>query len=74
MRKQFITLLKRYSEIRDELMEYTMTYFDEMGYDIEGYACQLDCENFDEIDDLRNQVESFELILQGLSKLKYIFG
>ena len=26
------------------------------------------------IDDLRNQVEAFELILEGLSKKHYIFG
>ena len=45
-----------------------------MGYDIDGYEYQLNCDDFNEIDNLRNQVESFELILKGVIKLKYIFG
>ena len=51
-----------------------MTYFDAMGYDINGYSDKLICDDFDRIDDLRNQVEAFELILEGLSKKHYIFG
>ncbi len=74
MEREFIKLLIRYQELRDELFNYTNDYFDSMGYDIKGYVYQLACDDFDEIDKLRNQVESFELILQGVSKLKYIFG
>jgi hypothetical protein len=51
-----------------------MTYYDAMGYDIDGYwFCVLDGD-MSNIDDLRNQVEAFELILEGLSKKHYIFG
>jgi hypothetical protein len=74
MNKEFSTLLNRYDVIRRELMDYTMTYFDAMGYDINGYSDKLICDDFDRIDDLRNQVEAFELILEGLSKKHYIFG
>jgi len=73
-RKEFMVLLKRYDELREALMEYTMTYYDAMGYDIDGYwFCVLDGD-MSNIDDLRNQVEAFELILEGLSKQHYIFG
>ena len=74
MEREFIKLLIRYNALRDELLNYTNDYFDSMRYDIDGYAYQLACDDFDEIENLRNQVESFELILQGVSKLKYIFG
>ena len=73
-RKEFIQLLNRYDELRDGLMDYTMKYFDSMGYDIDGYSNMLLDGDISEIDDLRNQVEAFELILEGLSKLNYIFG
>jgi hypothetical protein len=53
-------------------MDYTMTYFDAMGYDIKGYAVNSK-DAIIYIDDLRNQVEAFELILEGLSKKNYIF-
>ena len=71
---QFTELLQRYDELRDGLMDYTMKYFDSMGYDIDGYWCRILDGDISNIDDLRNQVEAFELILEGLSKLNYIFG
>ena len=55
-------------------MDYTMTYFDAMGYDIDGYSNSVLDGDISNIDDLRNQVEAFELILDGLSKKNYIFG
>tara|TARA_R110000822_G_scaffold268025_3_gene391447 strand:+ start:172 stop:402 length:231 start_codon:yes stop_codon:yes gene_type:complete len=73
-RKEFIELLNRYDELRDQLMNYTMTYFDSMGYDIDGYSNSVLDGDISNIDDLRNQVESFELILGGLIKINYIFG
>ena len=73
-RKEFIQLLNRYDELRDGLMDYTMKYFDSMGYDIDGYSNMVLDGDISNIDDLRNQVEAFELILEGLSKLNYIFG
>jgi hypothetical protein len=72
-RKEFVVLLKRYDELREALMDY-YDYYDAMGYDIDGYwFCVLDGD-MSNIDDLRNQVEAFELILEGLSKKHYIFG
>ena len=34
MNKEFSTLLDRYRVVREGLMDYTMTYYDAMGYDI----------------------------------------
>jgi len=73
MKKEFSTLLDRYRLVREELIDYTMTYYDAMGYDIKGYAVNSK-DAIIYIDDLRNQVEAFELILEGLSKKNYIFG
>ena len=72
IKQEFSALLDRYDVLRDELMDYTMTYFDAMGYDIMGYAVNSK-DAIIYIDDLRNQVEAFELILEGLSKKNYIF-
>ncbi len=72
IKQEFSTLLDRYISVRDALMDYTMTYFDAMGYDIKGYAVNSK-DAIIYIDDLRNQVEAFELILEGLSKKNYIF-
>ena len=73
MNKEFSTLLDRYRVVREGLMDYTMTYYDAMGYDIKGYSTKSE-DAIIYIDDLRNQVEAFELILEGLSKKHYIFG
>ena len=73
IKKEFSTLLDKYRELRDGLMDYTMTYYDAMCYDITGYALNSD-NAIIYIDDLRNQVEAFESILEGLSKKNYIFG
>ena len=73
-RKEFVVLLNRYDELREALMDYTMTYYDAMGYDIDGYSNMLLDGDMSHIYDLIDQVEAFELILEGLSKKHYIFG
>jgi hypothetical protein len=65
-------LLRRYDEIKDELMEFTDDFHDAMMYDIEGYYSeQLDD---DDKADLVRQVEAFENILEGYKALNYKFG
>lgn len=70
--KELKDALKRYSAIKDELIEYTDAFHDDMMYDIEGYYS----EELDDEDkaDLVKQVESFENILKGYKALKYKFG
>jgi len=65
-------LLRRYDEIKDELMDFTDEFHDDMMYDIEGYYSeQLDD---DDKADLAKQVEAFENILKGYKALNYKFG
>ena len=64
-------LLRRYDEIKDELMDYTDDFHDDMMYDIQGYCSLLDDEDKA---DLAKQVEAFENILKGYKALKYKFG
>lgn len=64
--------IHRYAELKDELMEFTDEFHDDMMYDIEGYYSeQLDD---DDKADLVKQVEAFENILKGYKALKYKFG
>ena len=64
--------IHRYDEIKDELMEFTDEFHDDMMYDIEGYCSeQLDD---DDKADLIKQVEAFENILKGFQALNYKFG
>jgi hypothetical protein len=64
--------IHRYTELKDELMDYTDDFHDAMMYDIEGYYSeQLDDEDKA---DLVRQVEAFENILKGYKALKYKFG
>ena len=64
--------IHRYTELKDELMEFTDEFHDDMMYDIEGYYSeQLDD---DDKADLLRQVEAFENILKGYKALNYKFG
>lgn len=64
--------IHRYAELKDELMDYTDEFYDDMMYDIEGYYSeQLDD---DDKTDLVKQVEAFENILKGYKALNYKFG
>jgi len=64
--------IQRYAELKDELMEFTDEFHDDMMYDIGGYCSeQLDD---DDKADLVKQVEAFENILKGYKALKYKFG
>jgi hypothetical protein len=72
--KRFTDLIKEYSKIKDEILEITDKYYDNMMYDIEGYQA-LDEEDFIfHMKSLRKQVEAFKLIRNGLKEINYIFG
>jgi hypothetical protein len=62
-------LINKYSDLRDELMDYTMDHFDSMGYDISGYYNdEIDIER------LKQQVKAFELMLKAYKLLDYKYG
>lgn len=66
-------LLNRYSEIKDELLDYTQSLHDGMYYDIDGYWDSYYMDDFDDLPTLRTQVEAFELILKGYKSINYVF-
>jgi len=70
-KEQFKTLLRRYSEIKDELLEFTEEYHDAMLFDIEGY---WETNDILDMHDLNNQVEAFELMLLAFKKINYIYS
>jgi len=70
-KEQFKTLLRRYSEIKDELLEFTEEYHDAMLFDIEGYR---ETNDILDMHDLNNQVEAFELMLLAFKKINYIYS
>ena len=70
-------LLRKYSEIKDDLLDYTDEYHDGMLYDIRGYRYELhDGYEFsdDEIKVLETQVRAFKSILKALKSINYIYG
>jgi hypothetical protein len=73
-RVQYLELLVAYNDLRDEIQDHTEEYHDSMYWDYSGYVDRYAEGDYDEIDDLRNQVEAFELMLKALCKIKYIFS
>lgn len=67
----FDKLIDRYIELKDELINFTECEHDNMFYDIEGYLSESPEEYLQE---LKNQVEAFEMILKGFKKVSYIFS
>jgi hypothetical protein len=72
--KRFTNLIKEYSKIKDEILEITDEYYDNMMYDIEGYRGVDDDDFILHIESLRKQVGAFKLIRNGLKEINYIFG
>lgn len=70
-------LLRKYSEIKDDLLEYTDEHHDSMMYDIRGYRYELneDYEFSDqEIAILEKQVKTFRSMLNAYKNINYIYG
>jgi hypothetical protein len=70
MTSKEIKLIRKYIGLRDDLMDYTMVHFDAMSYDIDGY---LDEEEID-INELKNQVKAFEMMLKAYELIDYTYG
>ncbi len=68
-RVQYRELLDRYIAINDELMEYTDHYHDNLYFDIEGYWSYFLEGDYENIEELREQVAACELLLEANKKL-----
>lgn len=65
-----IEYLEKYSQLKDELLEFTEEYHDSMHFDIEGYYE----DSFVDMVELENQVKAFEMLLEALKKIKYTYA
>jgi hypothetical protein len=67
--EKIIKLLKQYETARQNLFEYTDTFYDAQGYDIDGYW--EDLEELDETDvkDLQKKVKNFEALTKIYAKI-----
>lgn len=66
------SLLGRYLQVKDDLLEYTAEYHDAMYFDIEGFAeDELDEEELQELED---RVKNFEQLLECLKKIDYTYA
>lgn len=71
--KEYKKLIDEYRSIKDDLLDYTSNFYDNMLYDIEGYIAMYSEEDYDDIESLRNQVKAFRLILNGMKNMNYVF-
>ena len=69
-------LILDYKSIKEQLLEFTDNFYDDMTYDIDGYyeaSCYRELDKQD-LEDLKVQVKSFNNILMGYKKLQYKFS
>ena len=71
-RKKCLELIKIYSDLKDELLDYTEEYHDSMHWDIIGFYESLDEGDF-YIEELENQIEAVQNLINGLKKLNFTF-
>lgn len=67
------SLLGRYLQVKDNLLDLTEDYHDAMLFDIEGYynTRNLDAEELQELED---RVKNFEQLLECLKKIDYTYA
>lgn len=71
-RKKALDLLKLYSDLKDELLEYTDLYHDSMYWDIIGFYESLDEGDF-YIEELESQVRAVQDLINGFKNLNFMF-
>jgi len=71
--EKYKKLIHEYISIKNDLLDYTESFHDGMSFDIEGYIKAFSNQDYDEINELENQVKSFRLILEGFKGIKYVF-
>jgi hypothetical protein len=71
--EKYKKLIREYISIKNDLLDYTESFHDGMFFDIEGYIEAFSNQDYDEINELENQVKSFRLILEGFKGIKYVF-
>jgi hypothetical protein len=72
-RHEMQELLQEYAHITDSLLDYTDIHHHAMHWDIMGYAEQIAEGDYDELEDLQNQVKAVRMLLDAHKALNYIF-
>jgi hypothetical protein len=70
--RKCLELIKIYSDLKDELLDYTEEYHDSMHWDIVGFYESLDEGDF-YIEELENQIKAVQNLINGLKKLNFTF-
>ena len=72
--KEFNQLIGKYFELKDELLEFTEEFHDNMHWDIVGYGESAQ-EDIDDINmkELRMQVSRFQAILDLIKNIEYTY-
>ncbi len=66
---KIIELLKQYETARENLLEYTDTYYDAIGYDIEGYWEDLEELTEKDVKELEQKIKNFEELANVWAKI-----
>jgi len=67
--EKIIKLLKQYEETRQNLFEYTDTYYDAIGYDIEGYWEDLEELTYKDVKELEQKIKNFQELTKIYEKI-----
>tara|TARA_S200002703_G_scaffold23320_1_gene20115 strand:+ start:1784 stop:2011 length:228 start_codon:yes stop_codon:yes gene_type:complete len=67
-------LINEYSDLKDQLLDYTSEWHDAMLWDIDGYRYEFDNLTDKDIETLENQVQCFRSILQSIKKLEFVYS
>jgi hypothetical protein len=66
---KIIELLKQYEETRQNLFEYTDTYYDAIGYDIDGYWEDIEELTDKDVKELEQKIKNFEELTKVWAKI-----
>jgi hypothetical protein len=66
---KIIELLKQYETARQNLFEYTDTFYDAQGYDLEGYWEDLEELTDKDVKELQQKIKNFEALTKIYEKI-----
>jgi hypothetical protein len=66
---KIIELLKQYETARQNLFEYTDTFYDSIGYDIDGYWEDIEELTDKDVKELEQKIKNFEALTEIYAKI-----
>ena len=74
MKEAIIETLRAYEEVRQNLFAFTDRFYDNMGYDINGYWEELSELDESDLKELKKKVKNFKKLTKCYSKIDYKYG